>query len=136
MIGQQLTAGATVYDRSGKTVGTLQAYNAQSRYLTVRTHRLFRRKDLYIPYSAVLRSDAWSVSLHLTRRDLTAAHYDFAWPQGDHPGRDTEHLAAFPGTVMAAGADGGSGTTTQTAAAGDSTPPVSPAAPRFFSLDD
>ena len=84
MQGQQFTAGAMVYDRAGKKVGTLHAYNPQSGFLAVRTGWLVR-KDRYIHRSAVSRGDAAGVSLQLSKDELQAARYNFPWTHIEYP---------------------------------------------------
>jgi hypothetical protein len=120
---QHLTVGAPVFDRAGKKVGTLHAFNAQDTYLAVRRRWLFRTKDLYIALSNVSRSDAAGISLQVSKDDLKAAHYDFPWASRDH------QSATVPPTAPPGG-NGPSVTTRDL-----TTPPAAPAT-RFASLDE
>jgi len=57
MPAQILTAGGTVYDATGKKVGTLHRYEPRGDYLVVRRGVLFPR-DIYIPLQAFRGTDA------------------------------------------------------------------------------
>jgi len=67
---QLLTAGVTVYDAAGATVGTLDRYDPRGGYLVARRGVLFPR-DIYIPLHAFRETDAQgNVRLYLRLGDL------------------------------------------------------------------
>lgn len=72
-----LIEGTTIYDTSGDKVGTLNQYDAQGNYLVAQKGLLFPH-DIYIPLSAVERSDADGIYLNLTREDLRDERYKTA----------------------------------------------------------
>jgi len=57
MPAQSLTAGVTVYDAAGASVGTLDRYDARGGYLVARRGVFFPR-DMYIPLHAFRETDA------------------------------------------------------------------------------
>ncbi len=70
MPAQSLTAGVTVYDAAGATVGTLERYDPRGGYLVARRGILFPR-DMYIPLHAFRETDAQgNVRLALRLGDL------------------------------------------------------------------
>ncbi len=67
---QLLTAGVTVYDAAGATVGTLERYDPRGGYLVARRGIFFPR-DMYIPLHAFRETDAQgNVRLNLRLGDL------------------------------------------------------------------
>jgi len=73
-MNQQITDGTTVYDASGEKIGRVRASDTQGGYLDVEKGWLFP-KDVYIPLSAIARSDADGVYLTLYKDDLSANTY-------------------------------------------------------------
>ncbi len=75
-MNQQFVEGMTVYDAAGEKVGTLGAPDAGAGYLVVRKGWLFP-KDVYVPVSAIQRSDAAGITLSITKDELqTDAQYE------------------------------------------------------------
>ncbi len=112
-MNQQITDGITVYDASGEKIGRVRASDAQGGYLDVEKGWLFP-KDVYIPLSAIARSDADGVYLTLYKDDLSAATYAQP-PQG---GAGMQTMQAAETTTVAPRAQRVTGTQA-TAATGD-----------------
>ena len=69
-----IAPGETVYDASGDKIGTVQQYDPQADCLVVEKGFLFTR-DIYIPGSAIQRSDANGVRITLTKDELKEHRY-------------------------------------------------------------
>lgn len=67
--GQQFVEGMPVFDAGDEKIGTVGAYNAQSRYLIVHKGWLFPR-DVDVPLQVVARSDADGVYLNLYKDEV------------------------------------------------------------------
>ncbi len=86
-MNQQISDGTTVYDASGEKIGRVRASDPQGGYLAVEKGWLFP-KDVYIPLSAIARSDTGGVYLTVSKDDLSADAYAQP-PQGDGMGTTT-----------------------------------------------
>src|SRR5690242_10871574 len=133
MQDQQVTTGTPVYDATGAQVGRVRADRPHSGYLTVRKGGLFRKKDRYIPLSAVSRRDATGVFLQLSKGDLKGARYDFPYTPIAYPHVDTAQHAVPATTAMRAGQSASGPEVTPTP--GADTAPAPPAG-HFSTLDD
>jgi len=100
--GQQFVEGMSVFDSAGEKVGTLFENDAQAGYIVVQKGWLFP-KDLYVPTSAIQRSDADGVYLNLHKDDLSGQQYEQA-PTGGS-------MSAGMGSAAATGAAYGTTTT-------------------------
>ncbi len=81
-----ISTGATVYDAAGEKVGKVRVYDAQAGYLDVEKGWLFP-KDIYVPLSAVARSDADGVYLTMYMDDIQ--NQDWSAPLVDDAGTAT-----------------------------------------------
>lgn len=75
MSGQQYVEGTTVFDAAGEKVGTVSEHNIQGGYLVVHKGWLFPR-DLYVPLSAVGRSDDDGIYLNMYKDELKNQDWD------------------------------------------------------------
>jgi len=71
---QVVMDGMTVYDSTGAKIGSVDEYNAQGNYIAVRKGLIFTR-DIYIPSSAITRTDQDGVYLNMTKDDLNGDTY-------------------------------------------------------------
>lgn len=129
----QCAAGTPVFNAAGAMVGRVRADSPHSGYLTVRTGGLFRKKDRYIPLSAVSRSDAAGVFLQLSKGELKAARYDFPYTPIAYPHVDKVQNTPPATTAMRAG-QSASGPEVAPTPGADTAP--APPAGRFSTLDD
>lgn len=75
MAGQQFVEGTPVLDAAGEKVGTVSEHNVQGGYLVVHKGWLFPR-DVYVPLSAVGRSDAQGISLNMYKDELKNQNWE------------------------------------------------------------
>ncbi len=111
-MNQQITEGTTVYDAAGEKIGRVRGSDAQGGYLDVEKGWLFP-KDVYIPLSAIARSDADGVYLTLYKDDLSANTY--AQPPQGGGMRTTQTVETMTAAPRAQGVTG----TQATSATGD-----------------
>ena len=75
MAGQQFVEGTPVLDAAGEKFGTVSEHNVQGGYLVVHKGWLFPR-DVYVPLSAVGRSDAQGISLNMYKDELKNQNWE------------------------------------------------------------
>ncbi len=112
-MNQQIADGTTVYDASGEKIGQVRGSDVQGGYLDVEKGWLFP-KDVYIPLSAIARSDTGGVYLTLYKDDLSADTYAQP-PQGGVGTQTTQTVETLTATPRAQSATG----TQTTSATGD-----------------
>ncbi len=112
-MNQQIADGTTVYDASGEKIGQVRGSDVQGGYLDVEKGWLFP-KDVYIPLSAIARSDTGGVYLTLYKDDLSADTYAQP-PQGGVGTQTTQPVETLTATPRAQSATG----TQTTSATGD-----------------
>jgi uncharacterized protein (TIGR02271 family) len=109
--GGRIVPGEPVYDVNGDKVGTISEYDGQSTYFVVQKGIIFTH-DIYVPMSAVTRSDADGIYLNLAKDDITNQDWDNP-PSG---GVDTSTPYTGAGMTAAYGQGPDVGTTRTTGA--------------------
>ncbi|MGH2514553.1 MAG: DUF2382 domain-containing protein [Ktedonobacterales bacterium] len=74
MAGQQLVDGTPVFDAADEKVGSVSEHNIQGEYLVV--HKGIFHKDVYVPLSAVGRTDANGVYLNLYKDEMKNQNWE------------------------------------------------------------
>lgn len=86
VLGQQIVPGANVYGADGDKIGTVSEYSTDSNYLVVQKGWLFPH-DIYVPMSAVDRTDQDGIYLALTKDEVKNQNWENPpisnWAAGD-----------------------------------------------------